>query len=229
MKKLLLSILTCLAVLPLSATNLDELTGSYTGTLNVVLGDGEEGMPMPPTSGVKVFTQKEEGKNTLKLVLKDFSFMNGAIIVGDIEVPDVTVDENGIITAPDIVLDKTQEGLGQLPTSLKGSLTKDKANFVIRVLWNDSPVNVTFDGDKDIEAGINSALEQSVKLIQEGNKITLTGADIKEYSIYNMNGSLVENRAIYTNTIELNHLTYGVYLIKINTGNAIITRKVYKK
>lgn len=227
MKKLLLSILTCLAVLPLSATNLDELTGSYTGTLSVVLGDGEDAMPMPPTSDVKVFTQKEEGKNTLILILKNFNF--AGILVGDIEVPDVTVDENGVITAPDLVIDKTEQNLGKLPTSLKGSLTKDKANFVIRVLWNDSPVNVTFDGDKDIEAGINSALEQSVKLIQEGNKITLTGAEIKEYSIYNMNGSLVENRFIYTNTIEMNHLTYGVYLIKINTGNAIITRKVYKK
>ncbi|MEG0994234.1 MAG: calycin-like domain-containing protein [Bacteroidales bacterium] len=228
MKKLLLSILTCLAILPVGATNLEELTGSYTGILNVTLGEGDAAMPMPPTENVKVYTYKEDGKNTLKLVLKDFSFMNGAIMVGDIEVPSVAIDEQGVITAPEIIIDKTEVGLGQLPTTLNGTLTKDKANLIIRVLWNDSPVNVTFDGDKDLLNSLTSAVSQ-IKTIYADNVLTVSGAEITGYKIFTINGSVIANQRNQISSIDMNQYSYGVYLIEITTNHGIITRKVYRK
>ncbi|MEG0950146.1 MAG: calycin-like domain-containing protein [Bacteroidales bacterium] len=217
-----------MAILPVGATNLEELTGSYTGILNVTLGEGDAAMPMPPTENVKVYTYKEDGKNTLKLVLKDFSFMNGAIMVGDIEVPSVAIDEQGVITAPEIIIDKTEVGLGQLPTTLNGTLTKDKANLIIRVLWNDSPVNVTFDGDKDLLNSLTSAVSQ-IKTIYADNVLTVSGAEITGYKIFTINGSVIANQRNQISSIDMNQYSYGVYLIEITTNHGIITRKVYRK
>ncbi|MEG1377981.1 MAG: calycin-like domain-containing protein, partial [Bacteroidales bacterium] len=185
-------------------------------------------MPMPPTENVKVYTYKEDGKNTLKLVLKDFSFMNGAIMVGDIEVPSVAIDEQGVITAPEIIIDKTEVGLGQLPTTLNGTLTKDKANLIIRVLWNDSPVNVTFDGDKDLLNSLTSAVSQ-IKTIYADNVLTVSGAEITGYKIFTINGSVIANQRNQISSIDMNQYSYGVYLIEITTNHGIITRKVYRK
>lgn len=255
MKKLLLSILTCLAVLPLSATNLDELTGSYTGTLSVKLNsDDDAGLSLDPEDGklpiIPIYIEEEIGKNTMKFSLNDFSFMG--IPVGDIIVSGVTVDETGTIHAPQVILDKRGDGpmaLGYLPTTLTGSIVNGKALFKIKVEWNQNgkdehgnwlepsqwdptsviPVFVTFDGAKDIADNINKHYENTIKTIYSNNKLSLTGAEITGFSIYNINGVLVDSHNNYINIIDLTKYPFGVYLVKINTNMGTVTRKVYRK
>lgn len=224
MKKLLLSIFTCLSVYSVSAV--DNLTGSYTGTLNVTLGEGEEAMPADPTENVKVFTEKDAAKNTLTLILRDFSFMDGAVPVGDIAVPDVTVDENGVITAPEIVLDKTDYGLGELPTTLSGTLTPQKADLEIRVLWGVTPIFVTYVGDKDGASSLNSIAQ--FQTVYANNILTVPGSDILSYKVYAITGTIVAEQSNITSAIDLNQYPAGIYLIEAQTNNGSVTRKVYK-
>lgn len=255
MKKLLLSILTCLAVLPLSATNLDELTGSYTGTLSVKLNsDDDAGLSLDPEDGklpiIPIYIEEEIGKNTMKFSLNDFSFMG--IPVGDIIVSGVTVDETGTIHAPQVILDKRGDGpmaLGYLPTTLTGSIVNGKALFKIKVEWNQNgkdeggnwlepsqwdpssviPVFVTFDGIKTSETGLNGYWENSVKINLSNNILSLTGAEITYFNIYNINGKIIATSSNKITSIDLNQYPNGIYIVKINTTQGIITRKVFKK
>ncbi|MEG1904982.1 MAG: calycin-like domain-containing protein [Bacteroidales bacterium] len=255
MKKLLLSILTCLAILPVGATNLEELTGSYTGTLSVKLNsDDDNGVSLDPEDGklpvIPIYIEEEVDKNTMKFSLNNFSFMG--IPVGDIIVSDVTIDETGTIHAPQVILDKRGDdimSLGYLPTTLTGSIVNGKALFKIKVEWNQNgkdkdgnwlepsqwnpesviPVFVTFNGVKDVTDNINKYYENTIKTIYSNNKLSLTGAEITGFSIYNINGALVDNYNSYFNIIDLTKYPLGVYLVKINTNLGTITRKVYRK
>jgi hypothetical protein len=232
MKKLLLSIITLLAFAPIFAVSIDDVIGQYSGVLNVSL----YGMGMDPTNDVVVNTVKEEGGQTFKLVLENFSFMGESI--GNIEVGGVSVDSEGNISAPTVTLDKTEVGLGKLPTTLNGTINASEANLKLLVKWEPSgnyedpewvDIDITYDG-KRVASSINNALAGAVKLVQNGNILSLEGAAIKSFAIYNINGSTVAAQKHHATAINIDALPYGVYVIKLTTDkNQIVTRKVYKK
>jgi hypothetical protein len=191
---------------------------------------------MDDTEDVVVNTEKEAGGKTFKLVLENFSF-NGRNI-GNIEVGGASVDENGNITAPTVTLDKTEVELGKLPTTLSGTINANEANLNLLVKWDSSMggdeanwvnIYITYDG-KRVASSINNPLAGAVKLVQNGNILSLEGASIKSFAIYNMNGSTVAAQKHHATAINIEALPYGVYVIKLTTDkNQIVTRKVYKK
>ena len=235
MKKLLLSIITFLAFTPIFAVDINTVVGTYKGVLNVTLGEGEEAIPAEPQEGILVYLEKEASGTTCKLLLKDFSFQGAEI--GDIEVGNISLDDNGVITAPEVTLEKP--GLGKLPTKLSGTIINGKADLAILVQWNVTndeddpywmPIHVTYSGTKEIDSAINNATAGSTKLIQNGNILSVSGAGISSFSIYNMSGSLVAAKNHHASAINIDALPYGVYIVKIITDNQqTITRKIYKK
>ncbi|MEG1586857.1 MAG: calycin-like domain-containing protein [Bacteroidales bacterium] len=226
MKKLLLSLFTFTLMLPLMANDLDQLTGSYTGNLDVsMLAPGTEETILPQVQNVKVYTEKKAGENTLTLFLKDF-FIIG-IPVGDIEVPNVTVDENGIISAPEVILDKNAEGLGMLPTTLNGTLTPESADLDIRVIWNeDVNIKVKYVGTKDIADSIDKINTGSLSTVIINNTLSVPNAQILSYSIYNMNGTLIDSRNESVKSVDLSQYTAGISIIQIHTESGSLTRKI---
>jgi hypothetical protein len=125
-----------------------------------------------------------------------------------------------------------------LPTTLSGTINASEANLNLLVKWDSSmggdeanwvDIHITYDG-KRVASSINNTLAGAVKLVQNGNILSLEGASIKSFAIYNMNGSTVTAQKHHATAINIEALPYGIYVIKLTTDkNQIVTRKVYKK
>lgn len=236
MKKQLLSLFTFLMFF--TATLFGEVTtkdvlGSYTGNIEVYFDLGSSLSPVGNEKNVKVFTSLQENQK-IQLTLKDFSITIGgnSILVGDIEVKDVTVDAAGNVSAPENILDHPE--LGKLPVNIKGTLTATSANLDINVLWVDGgnmPIVVYYkDGVKDPagETGITATDASSVEVHITPDQIEISGAELRSYVIYAATGTPVAKGYLNGSVLSLTNLNKGVYLIHLNTTKGSINRKVIR-
>ncbi|MGL4293095.1 MAG: calycin-like domain-containing protein [Bacteroidales bacterium] len=237
MKKRLLflaSFLICLAMGTNAQVTSTDIIGSYTGNLDVFFDFGTL-IPVGSKENVKVYTSLQEN-NKIKLTLKDFSIEVGGqeILVGDIEMTDVTVDAAGNVSAPENEM--THPELGYLPIKLTGGkMNSTNANLDIRVIWTNSesgmetPIVVNYkNGVKDPTTGISSANDATVEAIVMGDELIVSGANLSKCSVYALTGTLISTIQAQNNKVPLDNISNGIYLIHLVTDKGIITRKIVR-
>ena len=218
-----------------------DVAGTYVGKLDVYFENTYDGPLVlelvSSKENVEVVTEVVENKLLFKLT--DFDIMG--IPVGDIEVENVEVDNLGNIIPTTSIVDKSTIGLGKLPTTLTGTLLRTDANLNIRVLWDalggmpeegsetTQPIQVLYAGEKAVPA----SLENTVKdfyISNAGNSITVVGAALNKFSVFNVQGKLVSASSnVVGNTIDFSSLNDGVYIVKIETANGSLVKKIIKK
>ena len=208
-----------------------DVAGTYTGKLQVYfLGvdpDTDESTKelASEKDEVEVLTTVNDGK--LIFMLSDFEIME--IPVGNVEVKDVEIDNAGNITPITITLDKEKEGLGTLPTTLTGTLSSTNANLNINVVWNYLPIDVVYVGTKPITNNLISQKED-IQFFVEQNRLIIGGSKVSAYSIYNIQGKHIKASSnIRENVIDFNSLNDGVYIVKVDTENGSIVKKIIKR
>ena len=76
-------------------------------------------------------------------------------------------------------------------------------------------------------------LENTVKdfyISNAGNSITVVGAALNKFSVFNVQGKLVSASSnVVGNTIDFSSLNDGVYIVKIETANGSLVKKIIKK
>ena len=184
-----------------------DILGSYKGKLEVFVQDNETNDidKMSEKEDVEVFTV-DPNQNSFTFLLEDFSLLVGGVemTVGDIRVPEVEIGTNGEITKGFVNLDKTAVGLGYLPTTITGTMLKESTALNIQVLWDvlggttavGSPttmnIAVTFNGNKVVNNPNSlTQIESDVIIANYGNSIEVVGANLLNYSIYNIQGKLL--------------------------------------
>ncbi|MBO7301762.1 MAG: calycin-like domain-containing protein, partial [Bacteroidaceae bacterium] len=168
----------------------EEATRSYTDQLVIAIG---ENVTEPQETTIIV----ENNNGVYTLALRNFAL--DELPVGDIVVTDITVtDNNGIkefettqniaITASEGVEGCIGPGLGELPVSLTGKMTKERLYCTIVLnLEGLGTINVVFG--EDIESGIENITSNDITTIFDIN-----GRSVKAIStpgIYIINGKKV--------------------------------------
>lgn len=239
MKKRLLSFIlsfTCIASASFAQVSVNDVTGSYTGKLEVFFDMSPVPglVPVGNKENVKVYSTLQDNQK-IALTLKDFSLMVGGneVKVGDIEMKDVTIDNEGNVSAPENTM--THPELGTLPINLTGGkMTATNADLNISVIWVDggnTPIVVNYiGGTKDINdgTGISSINNTKIKTIITGNTVLLSGAELYNASIYALTGSLVTSINAHDNSISLEGVAKGIYLVHFTTSEGVITRKIVR-
>lgn len=221
-KTLPLFLLFCLSFFTTSvfAQNVqkNDVLGGYVGSLEVTLMGATT-----PMDNVEVFAENQDDEH-FKLTLKDFTFpVSGfPVNIGDIEVPNVKVNADGTIEAPETIIDKEYLGLGKLPTTVAGTMNGNKANLNIKVTWLTYPIDVVFAGVKKTESSLNK-VHHDVKIAINNGFIEVSGITFNQYAIYGINGTLVSTGT--NNLISVNSLHAGIYMLQLNTKAGIITKK----
>lgn len=131
--------------------SINDLRGIYTGSVDVAMDFGV-GVNIPVgTEAAEVISTVNEG--TLTLNLKNFTIAIGdaPIEVGDIEIHNIQVDSEGNVIAEMVVLDKTAEGLGMLPTTIEGKMNTTDAKLLILVKWDSHYDNEGMEGENWID------------------------------------------------------------------------------
>lgn len=131
--------------------SINDLRGIYTGSVDVAMDFGV-GVNIPVgTEAAEVISTVNEG--TLTLNLKNFTIAIGdaPIEVGDIEINNIQVDSEGNVIAEMVVLDKTAEGLGMLPTTIEGKMNTTDAKLLILVKWDSHYDNEGMEGENWID------------------------------------------------------------------------------
>lgn len=226
--------LACITSASFAQVSVNDITGSYTGKLEVFFD-------MRPTPGlvpvgnkenVKVYSTLQDNQKIL-LTLKDFSLMVGEneVKVGDIEMKDVTIDNEGNVSAPENTMKHPE--LGTLPINLTGGkMTATNADLNIRVIWVDGgnmPILVNYiGGTKNIENTIHSVNNPNIETIISQNTVVISGAELYNASIYALTGSLITSINAHNNAISLEGISKGIYLIHLSTSEGVITRKIVR-
>ncbi|UBB88648.1 T9SS type A sorting domain-containing protein [Candidatus Kaistella beijingensis] len=122
----------------------------------------------------------------------------------------VPAGANGVISIPNIPVGAN-------------AITKDAvANlYYIKTVY-DNAVLATADPKKAIELAVYPNPVSNVLNIK-------TTEDVKQISIFNMNGGLVKSVNQKVKSINLTHLSSGIYMVKITTTNGNTTKKIIKK
>ena len=223
---------------------ISDILGSYKGNLEVFMkAPGEDYESISKKDEVEVFTIAEND-NSFTFLLNDFELMVAGepMNVGDIKVPEVEIDNAGTITKGHVDLDKTEYGLGILPTTINGLLQKNSADLDIMVLWdfmNNYPqdgspstmnINVKFIGERAIISSLETKAKEDILISNVGNSIEFIGANLQSYSLYNIQGKLISNSTYCNNnTVEFSAFNNGIYIIKANTDKGTIVKKIVKK
>jgi endonuclease I/chitodextrinase len=101
--------------------------------------------------------------------------------------------------------------------------------------WNEFGIN-TFEGigkHANATAGLNTSDFNTFKMYPNptnGNKIYFNASQDIKVTIYNVLGKLIqtENLNAHTNSMDISSLSKGVYILKINSENQFITKKLIK-
>lgn len=110
----------------------------------------------------------------------------------------------------------TNEDAGSLSTTYYGS----EVNFTIP----ENCTNLQFSAIKT--TGIHP-VSSNIKVYTEDDKLIIKGLTGKSLiSVYTINGQLVQQTNIFDSAIQLPLGSKGMYLIKIETANEVITRKI---
>ena len=132
------------------------------------------------------------------------------------------------------ILDETAKNFENKTLRRKLSVTAPRATYSVNE-WDEYGVN-TFDGigkHSDATAGLNTSDFNKFKIYPNptnGNKIYFNLTQEIKVTIYNVLGKLIQTEKvnINSNSIDISNLSKGMYILKINTENQFITKKLIK-
>lgn len=132
------------------------------------------------------------------------------------------------------VLGETAKNFENKTLRRKLNVTKPRSTYSANE-WDEFGIN-TFDGigkHSSATAGLNTSDFNNFKIYPNptnGNKIYFNLTKDVKVSIYNLLGKLIqkENVNANSNSIDISTLSKGMYIIKINSKNQFITKKIIK-
>lgn len=206
-----------------------EAAGTYNGKLDVSL----YGLPAGSSTENVYITTVDETHVTLEI--KDFKFtVNNVVIeIGNILIPDITVQKEGntIIILPADVKLTLPAPIESVDVHLNRSTINNKKLELTLTVDTTYPqpitVDVKFDGTQTGGSGIQNTETKKTAIYYnvETNILTIKGADNQKYDIYNVTGMHIISGILSTEEVNVSGLSKGLYLIKMEN----YTTKFIKK
>lgn len=93
------------------------------------------------------------------------------------------------------------------------------------------PIAAGDTGNGIIYTGVEEAQADGISLFYHQGTLTIANEDAQksgQVDIYNMNGALLQTTALQPgqNTVEMNDVASGIYLIRAHYGTAVVTKKI---
>lgn len=234
MTKKLLTCLFAFCAISFATYAQDDITGTYTGTLDVTVHiTGEPEKADPITSSILL--SKEENSATYTLSIKDFYFDETP--VGDLNVSGITKEEDSgyialiktdysTVDIPGLMIVYIYldggyiEGNGKLEELALSVFSAPKGEVSSMLV-----AEVLFSGDKQTSGLFNPKNSSlAIQVSSDFNTIS-TLEQNGAYAIFSTTGAVVQSGNIESGIIRISDLKTGIYLVKVNDNIAKFIKK----